>query len=345
MSATLQGVPETTSKAPGDREPGTPAPAGPRFDGAVAPGGYRWWYVDALSDDGRHGLVVIAFVGSVFSPYYWWAGHRAPEDHVCINVALYGPRERPRPHWAMTERGAGALDRGAAHFRVGASGLAWDDGRLTIDIDERTTPFPRLERGYPLRARITLEAEALATRTIALDPAGRHRWQPIAPIARVRLDAAEPALAWSGHGYLDTNDGDEMLEAGFRRWDWSRARMADGTARLLYDCTGLDGTRRAFGFRIARDGTVAEAPVPEVHPLPRGLWGVRRETPAEAPPRLVQAFEDAPFYTRAAIATRIDGEDCLAVHETFDGRRFASPVVKGMLTMRMPRRRRWPRTG
>ena len=41
---------------------------GPRFDAPVPPGGYAWWYVDALSDDGRHGLTVIAFVGSVFSP-------------------------------------------------------------------------------------------------------------------------------------------------------------------------------------------------------------------------------------------------------------------------------------
>ncbi len=35
-------------------------------------GGYAWWYVDALSDDGRHGLTLIAFIGSVFSPYYAW---------------------------------------------------------------------------------------------------------------------------------------------------------------------------------------------------------------------------------------------------------------------------------
>ena len=44
------------------------------FDQPVAPGGYAWWYVDALSDDGRHGLTIIAFVGSVFSPYYAWSG-------------------------------------------------------------------------------------------------------------------------------------------------------------------------------------------------------------------------------------------------------------------------------
>ena len=43
----------------------------------VRPGGYAWWYVDALSDDGQHGLTIIAFIGSVFSPYYAWARARA----------------------------------------------------------------------------------------------------------------------------------------------------------------------------------------------------------------------------------------------------------------------------
>ncbi|NDA16904.1 MAG: carotenoid 1,2-hydratase, partial [Burkholderiaceae bacterium] len=57
----------------------------PRFDQAVGSGAYLWWYVDALSDDGQHGLVMIAFVGSVFSPYYALArrrhAHVNPENH------------------------------------------------------------------------------------------------------------------------------------------------------------------------------------------------------------------------------------------------------------------------
>ena len=56
----------------GSRQPA----AGPRFDQAVPPGGYAWWYVDALSDDGRHALTIIAFIGSVFSPYYAAARRR-----------------------------------------------------------------------------------------------------------------------------------------------------------------------------------------------------------------------------------------------------------------------------
>ena len=31
-------------------------------------GGYVWWYVDALSDNGDNGITLIAFLGSVFSP-------------------------------------------------------------------------------------------------------------------------------------------------------------------------------------------------------------------------------------------------------------------------------------
>ena len=50
---------------------------------------------------------------------------------------------------------------------------------------------------------------------------------------------------------------------------------------------------------------------------------------------------DAPFYSRAAVETTIDGEDCTGVHEALDLRRFRSPLLKPMLAMRVPRRARW----
>ncbi|MEP6836808.1 MAG: carotenoid 1,2-hydratase, partial [Bradyrhizobium sp.] len=58
----------------------------------VSPNGYAWWYVDALSDDGQYGITVIAFIGSVFSPYYAFARRKGPADplnHCAINVAIY----------------------------------------------------------------------------------------------------------------------------------------------------------------------------------------------------------------------------------------------------------------
>ncbi|MEO0819652.1 MAG: carotenoid 1,2-hydratase [Pseudomonadota bacterium] len=282
---------------------------------------------------------MIAFVGSVFSPYYWLAGHRAPEDHVCINLCLYGPR---RHHWAMTERGRGALERDAGRFRVGPSQMSWDGTRLTLDFDERASPFPRVGP-YPMRGRVVLEAEALGREGYALDAAGRHAWRPLAPMARVAVQVAEPALAWAGHGYLDSNWGTEMLEAGFRRWDWSRAQMGDGSAAILYDMEPRAGEAQGLALRIRPDGAAERFTPPPRRRLPRGWWGVARATQAEGPARLVRGLEDSPFYTRAEIETELLGERVPAMHETFDGRRFASPVVKAMLPMRMPRKRRWPR--
>ena len=51
----------------------------------------------------------------------------------------------------------------------------------------------------------------------------------------------------------------------------------------------------------------------------------------------MSSLEDAPFYARARVAHRLDGEEAASVHETLDLDRFASPVVKAMLPFRMPR--------
>src|SRR5512138_334009 len=102
---------------------------GPRFDLELPAGGYAWWYLDATSDDGKHGLTLIAFVGSVFSPFYAAARRRgaaAAIDHSAINVALYGQPRR----WAMTERGRAAIERTSDACRVGPSRMLWQDGTL-----------------------------------------------------------------------------------------------------------------------------------------------------------------------------------------------------------------------
>ena len=73
----------------------------PRFDIEVKPNGYAWWYIDGISNDGNKAISIIGFIGSVFSPWYYWSGRKNPSNHVCINVAMYGKGWR----WTMTERG------------------------------------------------------------------------------------------------------------------------------------------------------------------------------------------------------------------------------------------------
>ena len=50
---------------------------------------------------------------------------------------------------------------------------------------------------------------------------------------------------------------------------------------------------------------------------------------------------DAPFYSRSVVRTKIDGEETEGVHEALDLNRFASPFLKPMLAVRVPRRARW----
>jgi phytoene dehydrogenase-like protein len=215
----------------------------------VPDGGYRWWYLDALSDDGSQALTIIAFIGSVFSPWYASARRRgtAPAEDFCsVNAAFYTPRGK---RWAMTERGASALSRSVDHLQIGPSALHWQNGCLTIDLDELTVPLPGR-----LRGKVTLQAETGVGSARALHPNGRHFWQPLAPLARIDVHMTQPNLRWQGEAYMDSNWGSEPLEAAFSRWHWSRAKMADGSCAVLYNTVNLDGSNTALALCCLRGG-------------------------------------------------------------------------------------------
>lgn len=304
---------------------------GPGFDGEVAANGYRWWYIDALSDDGRHGLTLIAFVGSVFSPYYAWSGRADPANHVAINVALYAPGAK---RWAMTERGARRLHRDAGALTIGPSGLRWGGDTLVATIDEVAAPLPARIRGT-----VRLTPLATTAESFALDPAGRHRWRPIAPRARVEVTMTHPGVTWSGTGYLDSNAGSEPLEDGFADWDWSRAHRQRDTV-VLYDGVRRDGSAFSLALRIGDDGAVEHVAAPPRFRLPTSHWRMARGTRADAGGVAVvtRTWEDSPFYVRSALRTRLLGEDCAAVHESLSLDRFRLGLVRAMLPFRMPRR-------
>jgi carotenoid 1,2-hydratase len=302
------------------------------FDRPVARNGYVWWYVDALSDDGRHGITLIAFVGSVFSPYYAAARRRGdgdPRHHAALNVALYGA---PRA-WSMTERGRSRLHAGAGELVIGPSALDWRGDALTIRIDEVTVPLPARVRGT-----VHVHPELRTDRVFSLDAAGCHRWRPIAPRARVEVRLERPSLRWQGTGYLDSNDGDAPLEEDFRYWTWSRNGQRDGSTTVLYDVDRRDGGATSLALRFngrADPEPVAAAPALR---LPRSGWRIERVTRSDGRAEVAQALEDAPFYARSLVATTLLGEHVLAMHEALDLDRFRSRWVQALLPFRMPRR-------
>lgn len=301
------------------------------FDRHVPERGYAWWYVDALSDDGAHGITLIAFIGTVFSPWYAAAHRRGPADpqnHCCLNVALYGSPRR----WAMTDRRRGALSRGADYLQIGPSRLDWDGETLTIHINEVTAPIPSR-----LTGTVRVRPRALGQREFTLDTHGRHRWQPIAPRSRVEVELTSPGLRWSGPAYFDTNHGAAPLEEDFREWDWCRAPMNDATA-ILYNAERRDGSKQSLALKATDDGAVVDIAVPPPATMPRTLWRIRRPTRSETGhARVVRTLEDTPFYSRSEIRTTLLGHETTAVHESLELDRFKNPAMYAMLPWKVPR--------
>ncbi|MBV0914136.1 carotenoid 1,2-hydratase [Rhodobacteraceae bacterium ASV31] len=276
---------------------------------------------------------MIAFIGSVFSPWYRWSGRKAPENHVCINVATYGPGGR----FTMTDRGRAALRTSRDVFEVGPSRLHWRGGQLQIDIDE-VSSLPLVSR---VRGRITVTPSALTTVELPLTSAGTHVWRPFAPTARIEVDLGRRG-EWSGHGYFDANFGTRALEQDFSYWTWGRFPLRDGSV-CLYDAARRDGSTLAAAIRFDARGNAVPCAAPPKTPLPRTIWALRRETRCDAghAPRQVKAMLDAPFYSRSAVETVLDGERTVGVHEALDLDRFRGPWLMPMLAVRVPRRAGW----
>ena len=303
-----------------------------RLDLTVAPNGYAWWYVDALSDDGEYGLTMIAFVGSVFSPYYAWSGRGRPNNHCALNVALYGPK---KSRWAMTERGESAVERDAEQFRIGPSALEWKDDTLTVRVDEISAPIP-----MPLKGEIRVRTNGLGDGVFFIDDKAKHRWRPLSPFSRIEVEFDRPDLRWSGHGYFDANDGDEPLEDAFEYWDWSRTILGEDKTAILYNTDMRDGGSRSAALLVDRTGDIRDIDIPPEHRLDTtGIWRIGRRTrsEADAAPRVVKTLEDTPFYSRSVIESRLFGVDRPAIHESLSGARLRQPVVKALLPFRMPR--------
>ena len=301
------------------------------FSRAVPAGGYAWWYIDALADDGERGLTVIAFVGSVFSPRYARARRRGPasaDAHCALNVVLYGGDQQ---RWVFTEYAPSHVRRSATHFTLAANNLSWDGQQLQLSVDDRSAPLGRRVRGT-----ITVTPQPLVDQQFMLDGAGAHRWRPLAPYARVSVRMDAPSLSWQGQAYVDCNHGDAPLARDFQRWDWCRGHGAQGT-HLLYDVHGRDGAQRSLNLHFDMAGVCRSSSPPRRTPLPTSrLWRIQRRTQSESGhARVIKTLEDTPFYARSLVETALGGAPLLTVHESLSVDRFEQPWVQALLPFRM----------
>lgn len=287
--------------------------------------------------------MLIAFVGSVFSPYYAWRRGRrgaaaAPaEAHCALNLSLYtmspGAAQAQR-HWCMTERGAAQLQRGPEQLRIGPSRLRWEADALVVELQEWTAPWPRRVAG-----RLRLQAPSWPAHRFELDANGRHRWMPLAPCARLEVALSSPAWHWTGSAYLDHNQGDVPLAQDFRHWQWQRGPGPEGPGcRIAYTAQPRQGPLRSLHLLADPAGGLSALPALQPQALRRSAWGLPRAaqglSSADAVPGLC-TLESGPFYVRSLLD---EGKGRCSVHESLSLERFERPWVQALLPFRMPRR-------
>ncbi|MGQ0672638.1 MAG: hydratase [Hyphomicrobium sp.] len=197
-------------------------------------------------------------------------------------------------------------------------------------------PIPRRIRGT-----VRVIPAAQVPEPFAIDHAGDHFWQPIAPLARVEVAMQQPSLTWSGSGYFDHNRGAAPLEGAFRRWDWSRTVGGPATS-VYYDVTPRSGADRSLAVSIEGSGRVSRLEPPPRTTLAKTLWQIARGTRCDLGriATVVETLEDTPFYARSVVDAEHFGQPTRSMHESLDLDRFASPIVQAMLPFRMPRRAR-----
>lgn len=300
---------------------------------AVPDGGYAWWYVDVLSDDGQLGLTCIVFVGSVFSPRYAAARARGPASahtYPAVNLALYRPGG---DRWVMTERAPSALARSRDTIEVGHSSMRWEDDALVIRFDEACATFPS-PLPASLRGEVRIMPRFVDGAPVGLDgPGGQHRWFPIAPSARAEVRLHDPLLRFAGEAYWDANTGQSSLESAFLGWQWSRMSSAAGTTIAYHTAPRSSGQPCALVRRYDRSGRAQAIALESGVRLPRTRWGLDRRIASDEA-RLVRTLEDTPFYARSLVAADVGGQAGVAIHETLDAARFAARWVQFLLPFR-----------
>jgi carotenoid 1,2-hydratase len=322
----------------------------------VRPGGYAWWYFDAVSDDGERALTAIFFLGSVFSPS-WAARLRRgeparAEEHLGVNLALY-ERGKKRA-WVMSEYGARALGGvGDAGPRIGDSAIERDGERLRVTIRERSAPFLVALAGVGARVEGTIEVEPHARALDAVELGGpssdeRHLWHVLVPRARMRVRFSRPDFAFDGVGYHDVNAGGGRLERAFSSWSWARFHEVDRTT-IVYATHERSGASRAVVVDAPddKDGEAAAAraatllPEGEHTELPWGLhmprWFAVDDGGRTLRCRPAQLLEAAPFYARYAATLETDVRKITGVGEYLDLDRFQDRGVQFLLRFKMRR--------
>lgn len=235
--------------------------------GIQQPGGYEWWYFDAISTDGRHSLVVIFYEGNPFSPSYINAQQGRsneeplPQNFPAVSISVY---EDGNPiYYSFTEYSNEQCTFDSEHpfVKIGRHSMRAEEGgeklRYSLHLQEA------LPSGDKLQVSLEFGSDPVNLR---FDDAGEqsvgHQWNLVQPRSEVNGDIhietqkGNKTISFEGRGYHDHNIGHEPMRDEFSDWYWGRLHFSAAT--LVYYVMNRKATHQHCAWLIDSEHNIVE---------------------------------------------------------------------------------------
>lgn len=333
-----------------------------------SPGGFTWFYVDLVDDQGR-GATVIWSWGLPFLPGYVQAARvgrpQLPIDRPSVNVVVYGDgRER---FYLLSELPVEDCEWGAdgRSWRLGDCVFEWTDtGAEGPGAAPTRTLHAELDLALPTGGRVTgqLRLSGRLRRDCPngvsppnsagpAGPAGDHLWTPMLAATWGSLDLRTPGgqLRVQGRAYHDRNSAGRPLNAlGIERWWWGRVALPGRDLIFYRLIPSQPGARpRDLIVDVGADGScrVREDAQIAVGRQRRSTWGLRWPTSATFPdpdgvPVHVEVsalLDNGPFYQRYLLKGRCGADEAYGVGENVVPDRVDTDLLRPLVRMRVHR--------
>lgn len=307
----------------------------------AAPGGFVWWYFDAVDAHGN-GAVVIWSWGLPFLPGYAAASRKGapemPASRPSLNVVFYrnGKEDfyllQEYPHDRASWDGDSTWHFGKSRFR---SFIENDRRMLEIDLD---LDVPGCSD--PLLGQIRMQGTArLSGPDEAADP--NHDWSPLVGPAQATVSAKCGNDTWefSGRGYHDRNGGAVPMQAqGIREWIWGRIPF-EGFERVYYLVWPHVGEPHFHGLDILDDGTTRHAPPlrVEVESLHKSVATLFVGDKIWLSIKAKHVVDNGPFYWRFIVEGQAEGQQAQGIGELLLPDKIDTAPMRPLVRMRVHR--------
>lgn len=339
-----------------------------------SPGGFTWFYVDLVDDQGRddqgRGATVIWSWGLPFLPGYARAARAGcpelPIDRPSVNIVVYGDgRER---FYLLSELPSDQCSWGddGRSWRLGDCSFTWADTPDGAGGSVRTLQGT-LDLALPTGGRATgelwltgalrrenpaaLVADAATDAATECTTECTHIWTPMMAASRggLRLNTPSGEFLVDGRGYHDRNSSARPLhDLGIQSWWWGRVALP-GRDLIFYRLTpsAPDGAPRDIVVELAADGScrAREDAGLRVGGLRRSPWGLRWpasavfDDPDGRPVRVevTSLLDNGPFYQRYLLRGRCGDEEGHGIGEHLVPDRVDTDLLRPLVRMRVHR--------